>query len=143
MPLLQRLSQPLKFLERRYAGHPLRLFTACVKTALLVHVFSEYAFTVAPTQGASMLPTFEVLGDWVLISKAYRRGKGLQAGDVVSFDSVVEPGEKVIKRVLGFEGDYVLRDTPGLSDTMIQVCGILNFYMNESHDDRYLRVIVG
>lgn len=69
-----------------------------------------------------MLPTFEVLGDWVLISRAYRRGKDIKVGDVVSFDSVVDPAERVIKRVIGMPGDYVLRDTPGTSETMIQVC---------------------
>lgn len=71
-----------------------------------------------------MLPTFEVIGDWVLISRGYRRGKDIRVGDVVSFDSVVDPAERVIKRVIGMPGDYVLRDTPGKSDTMIQVCSL-------------------
>ena len=76
-----------------------------------------------------MLPTFEVIGDYVLISRHYRRGRDVRVGDIVSFDSVVQPGEKVIKRVLGMEGDYVLRNTPGVSDNMIQErfrvsCGI-------------------
>lgn len=70
-----------------------------------------------------MLPTFHVTGDTVLISRLYRGGKGIVPGDIVSFDSVVEPGEKVIKRVVGLEGDYVLRDTPGESSIMVQVCG--------------------
>jgi len=68
-----------------------------------------------------MLPTFEVAGDSVIVSRYYRRGRGVKVGDVVSFDSVVEPGESVLKRVLGLQGDYVLRDTPGTTDTMIQV----------------------
>jgi len=69
-----------------------------------------------------MLPTLEVVGDCVLISKSYRRGKGVKVGDIVAFNSVVDPDERVIKRVLGMEGDCVLRDTPGGgSDNMIQV----------------------
>lgn len=69
-----------------------------------------------------MLPTIEVMGDHVLISKRYRRGRGVQVGDVIGFNSVYEPGETVIKRVLGMPGDYVLRDSPGSpSNTMIQV----------------------
>ena len=72
-----------------------------------------------------MLPTFEVVSDQVLISRFYRRGKGIVVGDIITFDSVVEPGERVIKRVLGLEGDYVLRDTPGESNTMIQVSCVL------------------
>lgn len=68
-----------------------------------------------------MLPTFEVTGDSVIVSRYYRRGRGIKVGDMVSFDSVVEPGEIVLKRVLGIQGDYVLRDTPGTTDSMIQV----------------------
>lgn len=70
-----------------------------------------------------MLPTFEMIGDWVISSKSYRRGRGIVVGDLVTFRSVREPGEKVIKRVIGLEGDYVLMHTPGSgSDTMTQVC---------------------
>lgn len=68
-----------------------------------------------------MLPTFEVVGDSVIISRFYRRGRGIKVGDVVSFHSVVEPGESVIKRVVGLEGDCVLRDTPGTTESMLQV----------------------
>ncbi len=70
-----------------------------------------------------MMPTFSVQDDWLLVSRLYRGGKGIVAGDIITFDSVVEPGQKVIKRVLGLEGDYVLRDTPGEGSIMIQVCG--------------------
>lgn len=69
-----------------------------------------------------MMPTFEVIGDYVISSKHYRRGRDIKVGDMVTFRSVTEPGERVIKRVIGLEGDYVLRDTPGSgSDKMIQV----------------------
>lgn len=69
-----------------------------------------------------MLPTLEVLGDGVIVDRWYRRGRGIQVGDLVTFESVIHPGENVLKRVLGMEGDYVLRDTPESgSDTMIQV----------------------
>ena len=129
MPLFPRLTRPFKHAAHRYAGHPARVFLFCLKFGFFTHVFFEYAFSLAPTQGASMLPTFEVIGDYVLISRHYRRGRDVRVGDIVSFDSVVQPGEKVIKRVLGMEGDYVLRNTPGVSDNMIQErfrvsCGI-------------------
>lgn len=46
----------------------------------------------------------------------------MKVGDVIAFNSVVDPDERVIKRVLGMEGDLVLRDTPGSgSESMIQV----------------------
>lgn len=69
-----------------------------------------------------MLPTMEVAGDSVLISRHYRRGRDVKVGDVVSFSSVAEPGEVAIKRVIGLEGDYVLRNSPGSgSNEMVQV----------------------
>ena len=81
-----------------------------------------------------MLPTFQVTDDWVLVSRLYRGGKGIVVGDIVTFDSVVEPGEKVIKRVLGLEGDYVLRDTPGEGNTMIQVRRFFRYVKMSSTD---------
>jgi signal peptidase I len=95
-----------------------------------------------------MLPTLEVLGDNVLISRAYRRGKDIKVGDIVSFDSVVDEG-RVIKRVLGMPGDYVLRYTPGMKDTMLQVCIFQDptiprmWVTNDSYDDRCLKATAG
>jgi inner membrane protease subunit 1 len=114
--------RPVDVLRKRYAGHPLRLFNATIKAFFLAHLFWDHFYEFSPTQGPSMLPTLEVLGDSIIVDKWYRRGRGIQVGDVVTFESVVGPGEKVLKRVLGIEGDYVLRDTPGSgSDVMIQV----------------------
>jgi mitochondrial inner membrane protease subunit 1 len=118
---LQSLSRTRHFLATRYAGHPLRVFTATLKTVFALHLFQEFGYSLSSTWGASMMPTFEAINDWVLISRFYRRGRNIVVGDIVTFDSVVEPGERVIKRVLGVEGDYVLRDTPGESDAMVQV----------------------
>lgn len=95
-----------------------------------------------------MLPTFEVAGDWVLESKYHRRGRDIAVGDIVSFNSVVEPGERVIKRVIGLQGDYVLRDTPGArlpgsrpgEESMLQVppghCWVVGDNMPDSRDSR-------
>lgn len=69
-----------------------------------------------------MLPTFMVDGDWLVIAKRFQKGKNIEVGDIVSFQSTYEPGARVIKRVIGVGGDYVLRDTPGsASNAMIQV----------------------
>lgn len=54
-----------------------------------------------------MLPTLSAWGDHVLISAHYRRGRDVKVGDVVAFGSVVEKGERVIKRVVGVQGDWV------------------------------------
>jgi inner membrane protease subunit 1 len=73
-----------------------------------------------------MLPTFNSNGDWILISKYYRRGRGVQVGDIVSYAHPILEGEFAIKRVLGLPGDFVERDTPGVGKgQMIQVRGRL------------------
>lgn len=49
--------------------------------------------------------------------------KGIVVGDVVTFSSVVENGERVIKRIIGLEGDWVGVGTPGQgSGDVLQVC---------------------
>lgn len=59
-----------------------------------------------------MTPTFNALGDMVLISKYYRRGRSIQVGDVVSFAHPIETDARAIKRVIGLAGDFVVRDMP-------------------------------
>jgi mitochondrial inner membrane protease subunit 1 len=129
MPLFPRMSRASRWIHSRYAGHPLRVATAALQGLLALHVFWKFGYSVEPTLGASMLPTIEVMGDHVLISKKYRRGRGIQVGDIIGFNSVYEPGESVIKRVLGMPGDYVLRDSPDASTkAMIQV-KLLKFWL--------------
>ncbi|SZF02382.1 unnamed protein product [Blumeria hordei] len=123
--------------------HAVQLVSACVKTVCIAHVVYEYAYCVQPTVGASMLPTIQVMGDHVLISRAYRRGRGVKVGDVVSFASVIKPRERVIKRIIGMPGDFVLRDTPGKShdQRMIQVpeghCWVTGDNLEYSRDSRH------
>lgn len=69
-----------------------------------------------------MVPTINPSGQWVIISKSYRRGKGVEVGDIVSYRHVIEPWSSASKRVIGMPGDFVLRYTPETGDgTMIQV----------------------
>lgn len=72
-----------------------------------------------------MLPTIEV-HDWLLTSKLHRRGQDVQVGDVVSFWHPVD-GHKVVKRVHGMPGDFVMRDSPdGVGEkVMLQVGSFL------------------
>jgi len=122
MFFLHNASRPFTWMRSRYVGHPFRVFVAVLKTYFVAHLIIEFGVIPVPTRGASMLPTLEVLGDWVILSKQFRRGRGIEVGDIVSFDSVAEPGERAMKRVIGLQGDYVLRNTPGTnSNEMIQV----------------------
>lgn len=87
-----------------------------------LHLIHDYVFGLYATVGPSMLPTLNARGDWVYISKHYRRGKGVHIGDVVSIKHPMFPHVGASKRILGMPGDFVLRDAPGSkSQMMIQV----------------------
>ena len=94
---------------------------------LLGHLFITYGYNASPAYGVSMTPTIDFSGEVLIVSKQYRRGRGIQVGDLVSFRHPVltDFGERAVKRVIGMPGDFVLRDTPGHGifgeEAMIQV----------------------
>ncbi|KAK4188203.1 hypothetical protein QBC35DRAFT_496946 [Podospora australis] len=102
---------------------------------------------MAPASGPSMLPTFELLGEWLVVSKSHRLGRNISVGDLVVYNIPINE-EFGVKRVLGMPGDYVLMDTPeyGNSDennthhNMIQVpqghCWIVGDNLPASRDSR-------
>lgn len=86
-----------------------RLFQLGVTFFLITH----YVGNLRTVGGPSMLPALDVSGDWVLVSWLHARGKGIQIGDMVSYEHPMHRGVRAIKRVIAMEGDFVLRDTPG------------------------------
>lgn len=73
-----------------------------------------------------MYPTFDVRGDWLMISRLHRNGKGIEVGDVVRYGHPNFQGVHVAKRVVGMPGDFVCQDKPlstsiGKDGNMIQV----------------------
>ncbi|GIZ45162.1 hypothetical protein CKM354_000834300 [Cercospora kikuchii] len=111
-------------------------------TAFLLgyHVFTNYFYVIDDCHGQSMLPTFAYTGDLVCLSRYYRRGRGIQIGDLVSFKIPIKD-EYGLKRVVGMPGDFVLMDTPGKSDAMIQVpeghCWVAGDNLAHSRDSRH------
>ena len=107
-----------------WIGHPFRVIVNTLKFVAAAHLLWEYGISMAPASGPSMLPTFEVLGEWLLVSKLHRFGRGISVGDVVAYNIPINE-EVGVKRVLGLPGDYVLMDTPdgggGGGGSMIQV----------------------
>lgn len=98
------------------------LAPAVLAAFLFLHIETTYFYALDVTYGISMLPTINMQGDSVIISKLYRRGKNVRIGDMVSFDHPVDQQVQSIKRVVGLEGDWVCRDTPGVGDgKVIQV----------------------
>lgn len=74
-----------------------------------------------------MVPTFEVIGEWILISKLHRLGRNIEVGDLVAYKIPINDTVGV-KRVLGMPGDYVMMVSPHHDraasgrEHMIQVC---------------------
>ena len=100
---------------------PLQVLIYGTGAALAYHIWCEYFFTLSLAEGISMSPTMNATGDWLLLSKRYRRGRGIEVGDIVSFKHPVDEGTYGVKRVVGMPGDFVLRDSPDTSGMMIQV----------------------
>lgn len=89
----------------------------------LAHLIYDHVGWISRTSGPSMLPTISVEGDYVLISRYYKRGKGINVGDIVEFSHPMEPGAAALKRVVGMPGDFVMTGELGLrgGKRMIQV----------------------
>ncbi|CAD0050755.1 unnamed protein product [Aureobasidium pullulans] len=139
----KRSSQPKAPLRERYPnGHVFaRSFGYGLMAYISMHIFFDHFFTWRATWGPSMLPTLNASGTTVIISKYYRRGRGIEVGDMVSFKHPVQSEINAIKRVIGMPGDFVLRDTPDQGDgTMIQVptghCWLVGDNLPASRDSR-------
>lgn len=88
-----------------------------------LHLFWEHFYSVGATSGASMLPTINIEGDYIIISKLYSRGRGVGVGDLISYVHPVDgPGVHVCKRIIGMPGDFVVTDPMGAPGDMLQVC---------------------
>ncbi|KAI9221425.1 peptidase S24/S26A/S26B/S26C [Blastocladiella britannica] len=97
------------------ARHPLLKAAAdnllfLAKIGAFVHVFNSYVAEVTMCMGPSMLPTFNMMGDFVLIDKATPRLWPVTLGDVVVATSLTSPDRIVCKRITGMENDLICVD---------------------------------
>lgn len=115
------LSSVSQLTHRGQFGSPAQWVAYALAALFGLHVFLRYFHSWDLCHGISMMPTIFSFGEWVCISKYYRRGRDVEVGDLVSFKSPIRDGEHAIKRVIGLPGDFVLMNTPGKSDAMIQV----------------------
>ena len=87
-----------------------RLLWAGLQATLVYHFTFTYVAEISACYGESMIPTISLYGDWVLINKWYRHGRGVKVGDVVDFIKPTDPSFSVVKRIIGMPGDFVVSD---------------------------------
>ncbi|KAF4120616.1 mitochondrial inner membrane protease subunit 1 [Geosmithia morbida] len=126
------------------AAHPLRIPVSTLKLLAACHYFWTQHYQWADTQGPSMVPTFSVSGDSVLVDLTHarnRRGQ-LRVGDLVVYRIPISPDANGMKRIIGMPGDYVVAGTPGErgEESMLQVpeghCWIVGDNLAASRDSR-------
>lgn len=102
-----------------------RLTLTAGKAIAVFHLITHYGFVTTLVEGASMLPTVHVMGQTAVISSRYRHGRGVQVGDLVTYDIPISRATRGLKRVVGMPGDYVVMQAPqaprGEGDAMMQV----------------------
>lgn len=89
---------------------------------------SAFVYGFPNADGNSMYPTIPDGLTHLWVNKYYRRGRGIQTGDVVVFASPLFPGAMLNKRVIAMPGDIILRTgdrhpTPG----DLPLCGITDW----------------
>lgn len=109
--------------HRGTASAPFLVALGTLKGIVACHLLWEHGISFGSAAGSSMLPTFSVYGDYILVSKYYRRGRDVKVGDVIFYDIPIFRRAQGVKRIMGMPGDYVLHGDPDTgSQVMIQVC---------------------
>lgn len=105
-------------------------------------LFWENVLMFQLSEGPSMYPTFSPRGDYLLVSKMHKYGRGIEVGDVVRFYHPSFLGVNGAKRVIGLPGDFVCRDEAlstgvGGNGEMIRVCMLFKLLYGEGCANDY------
>lgn len=84
-----------------------KLFISAFSASIL---FVSNIACISMLQGPSMLPTFNLAGDLVLVDKVFYKYKQLELGQVYVYISPQNPNRLVVKRLIGKPGDIVYLD---------------------------------
>lgn len=91
----------------------IKLVSSVVVSVPMAITFFDTVGYVAKVEGSSMQPVLNPNSshadgtDYVLLKRWGIKNYDIQRGDVVSVTSPREPGQKLIKRVIGLEGDTI------------------------------------
>jgi len=78
-----------------------------VVTVAVTLLFIRFVAQFADVDGTSMSPSLQN-GDRILVEKVSYYFREPQAGEVIAFDHPTDPSERLVKRVIGEEGDHVV-----------------------------------
>lgn len=84
------------------------------------YLFVSNVGTISMVEGPSMLPTFNVSGDFVLVDMLFWKYAPIQVNQLFMYISPENIDKRVMKRVLGLPGDILFID-PIESDRRITV----------------------
>ncbi|KAL8103480.1 mitochondrial ATP-independent inner membrane protease subunit 1a-like [Apium graveolens] len=103
-----------------------------------LHVTNTYLFTPAYVFGPSMLPTFNISGDFVLAEKISPRFGKVCLNDVVLIRSPEDPRKIVTKRIVGMEGDNVTYSINPESDDSFKTVVVPKGHVWIEGDNKYM-----
>lgn len=94
-------------LWRFFASEASKTSMTLVKFFCFLHVTRTYVLDVASVPGPSMLPTFNISGNVVLVDRISPRFCKIAPGDIVIVVSPENPRKVITKRLIGVEDDSV------------------------------------
>ncbi|KAI8892481.1 peptidase S24/S26A/S26B/S26C [Globomyces pollinis-pini] len=84
------------------------------------YLLTSHVGLFTSSEGPSMLPTINIMGDFFYLDRLFWRRKPLELGHLVVFISPVNPNRVVVKRLIGLPGDTVFED-PRTQNTSVVV----------------------
>ncbi|RHZ47835.1 hypothetical protein Glove_566g9 [Diversispora epigaea] len=105
----------------RYVNPILRTVSTALRVICAVHITNEYFIEITQCMGPSMLPTFNVVGDFVALEHFSPRLRRLEIGDVIVCKSPTNPWRSVCKRIVGMPGDRICIDPTAIHRKFITV----------------------
>ncbi|KAL2930774.1 Mitochondrial inner membrane protease subunit 1 [Bienertia sinuspersici] len=94
-------------LWRKIAKEASKALLPLINFVCAIHVTRTYALDVASIPGPSMLPTFTISGDIVLVDRIWHRLNKIVPGDIVIVVSPENPRKVITKRLIALEDDTV------------------------------------
>lgn len=90
-----------------------RVLLTTVSLFSTLYLIRAHLLDWSANSGPSMLPTIPARHSYTLSSLWHRQGRGVRLGDVVQIKHPHFQGSLAGKRVVGLEGDFVVRDRDG------------------------------